>query len=194
MGSQRVVRDTVPFRAPSTLRLRLLSFCLRAPSCALWSGLTRARCAALSHSLGYLYLCMPCQHAGSAPSRAVPRPRTPRVHGLATTTLSQYSASGTLIFTRPASKRNNTTRVTATTHITRLRHASRLGCGSAPARLRLGCGWLRLGCGCDSARRICCGSARGSASKRASASASAARRQRRRRRRQHDGDDRDARR
>ena len=194
MGSQRVVRDTVPFRAPSTLRLRLLSFCLRAPSCALWSGLTRARCAALSHSLGYLYLCMPCQHAGSAPSRAVPRPRTPRVHGLATTTLSQYSASGTLIFTRPlprSERRYNTrhsydTHHTATTCFTaRLR----LDCGPAATRLRLAAAWLRLGSAAQVLLWLCW-----RLSKRASASACAAQRQRRRRRRQHDGDDRDGRR
>ena len=108
----------------------------RALLCAVVRTDTCAGRRSQSQSRIYLYLCMPCQHAGSAPSRAVPRPRTPRVHGLATTTLSQYSASGTLIFTRPL-PRNETIQ-----HASQLRHTSHgydMLHGSAAARLWPGC-------------------------------------------------------
>ena len=103
---------------------------------------------------------MPCQHAGSAPSRAVPRPRTPRVHGLATTTLSQYSASGTLIFTRPlprSERRYNTRHSYDTHHTATTCFTARLRLGSGPAatRLRLAEAWLRLRLGATDLLWLC---------------------------------------
>ena len=94
---------------------------------------------------------MPCQHAGSAPSRAVPRPHTRCVHDLATTTLSRYSASGTLIFTRPLpleTKQYNT-RHRYDTH-----HGNDMLLGSAAARLWPGCD--SAAAGCSKAARLDC--------------------------------------